>query len=69
MGRYKKAYAERLVSKYVDEIEREKKQIIKNFQDMDLDNADVKNDFALIVNSMVQKCDSLISEISSYSFD
>jgi hypothetical protein len=59
MGRYKEAYAERLVSKYIQEIEKQKTSIMKNFNDMDFANA----------NTMVNTCNSLISEISSYSFD
>jgi flagellar biosynthesis/type III secretory pathway chaperone len=69
MGRYKEAYAERLVSKYIQEIEKQKTSIMKNFNDMDFANANTRDEFESIANSMVNTCNSLISEISSYSFD
>lgn len=66
---YNKQYAEGLASKYINDIERQKKLILKNFNDMDLENADIIEDFEEIIKSIINECDSLIAEIKSYSFN
>lgn len=66
---YNKQYAEGLASKYIKDIERQKKLILKNFNDMDLENADIIEDFEEIIKSIVNECDSLIAEIKSYNFN
>lgn len=66
---YTKGYSERLVANYIEEIEAEKKKIVKNFNDMDFQNAVTKNEFEEIINDMVKNCDQLIENLSSYSFN
>lgn len=67
-NRYKKSYAERLVSNYIEEIERQRNSMRKNFEDMDFVNANARDEFEKIVTCMTDNCNSLINEINGYSF-
>ena len=64
---YDKAYAQRLVASYIEEIEDLKKDIIKNRGDMDLHNADIENEFDDIINDILTKYTNLINEIEQHS--
>lgn len=61
-------YCNRLVNNYVEEIERNKKLIERNFNDMDLENADVLEKYYNIKESMIEKCNDLIAKITRYNF-
>lgn len=64
---YDKAYAQRLVASYIEEIEDLKKDIIKNRGDMDLHNADIENEFDDIIKDILTKYTNLINEIEQHS--
>ena len=66
---YTKAYSERLVCNYTEAIEIQKKKIVKNFEQMDFENAQAKNECSDIVDAMINNCNRLISEIKGYSFN
>lgn len=65
MDRYKKSYANKLMNEYIEELEAIKRDICKNFQDMDLTNASVQNEMEEIIGYITWECDSLISAIES----
>ena len=69
MGREVGSYCNRLVSSYVKYINNQKKYMRKNFEDMDFENADARDEFEAIVENMESKCDVLVSKISSYNFE
>ncbi len=69
MGSASKQYCERLVSNYLNEIESQKKMMEKNFKDMDLENASVRDDIEDLVNEMKCYCDQLKTAISDYKFE
>lgn len=65
--RYTKEYSESLVSGYIQDIECQRDLIIKNFQDMDFTNANIRREFEAIVNDIIRNCNRLIDEIESLS--
>ncbi len=69
MGRVVGSYAKRLQNSYIKYINSQKQYIRKNFEDMDFENADARDEFEAIVESMERNCDTLVSKISSYSFE
>lgn len=69
MGRVVGSYATRLRNNYVKYINAQKAYIRKNFEDMDFENADAREEFESIVESMERNCDALVNKISSYSFE
>lgn len=69
MGRVVGSYAERLQASYIKYINNQKQYIRKNFEDMDFENADARDKFEAIVESMESNCDALVNKISSYSFE
>lgn len=69
MGREKGSYARRLVNSYISYINNQKKYIRKNFEDMDFENADARNEFEAVVETMESDCDALVNKISSYNFE
>lgn len=69
MGQATRDYCNRLVSNYLDEIEKQKGKISKNFGDMDLKNASIQKDMKNVVDEMTSLCDSLKRTLDSYSFE
>ena len=69
MGRVVGSYAERLQNSYIKYINNQKQYIRKNFEDMDFENADARDEFEAIVENMERNCDTLVSKISSYSLE
>ncbi|HEX9062319.1 MAG TPA: hypothetical protein VF941_19280 [Clostridia bacterium] len=67
-GRCSATAARQLIDAYVNEIERQIKSIQKNFNDMDFENADARNEAENIINNMKSNCRSLIDELRSYHF-
>lgn len=63
------SYCYRLVGKYIDEMDRSKKQMEKNFQDMDVKNASIQADMYEVVQDMEQYCDELRRTIANYNFE
>ena len=55
--------ANTLRERYADAVEKEKKSIRKNFNDMDLDNSSVRNEIEDIIDKMEKECKSLISSL------
>ena len=62
-------YYNQLVENYIDDIEKYKYKINKNFNDMDLSNASIQRDIYMVVYEMMKKCDALIAQINSYYFE
>lgn len=58
-----------LISNYIEEINVYKKNMVKNFMDMDFANAVTRNEFGEIVDEMISNCDSLIMKLQEYTFD
>ena len=50
-------------SQYINDIERARRSINKNFREMDLDNASAKDEIEKLVDKMKRECDSLISTL------
>lgn len=69
MGRVVGSYANRLRNSYVNYINTQKKYIRKNFEDMDFENADARDQFEAVIESMEANCDALVNKISGYSFE
>lgn len=69
MGLASSGYCYRLVDNYVEEIESLKKDMTKNFAQMDLQNASVQVEMQEVLDSMTQKCDQLKSSLRSYYFE
>ena len=67
-GRCSADSARRLVKSYVNEAYRQMDKISKNFEDMDFENAEARNEAEGIVENMKASCRSLIEELNSYHF-
>lgn len=65
MDRYKKSYANKLMNAYIEELEDIKRKVQKNFQDMDLANADLQDEMQEIIDGITWECESLRSAIES----
>ncbi len=52
----------------INNLEFARNEIIKNFNDMDLENASVQREIEEIVNEMVSEIDRLIDRIQAISF-
>lgn len=69
MGDYSKSTCESDISGLVDALERAKYGVNKNVGQMDFENCDAKDEMVEIASEMIQICDALITEISSYTFE
>lgn len=69
MGLASSGYCYRLVDNYVEEIESLKKDMTKNFAQMDLQNASVQVEMQEVLDKMTQKCDQLKYSLRSYYFE
>lgn len=67
-NRYSAYEARRLINKYIDDINMCIGEIQRNFDDMDFENADAKEEARAIINNMKAEYSRLINELSSYSF-
>jgi hypothetical protein len=63
------SHCNRLISNYIEEVNVYKKNMVKNFEDMDFKNAVTRNEFGEIVDEMINNCDSLIMKLQEYTFD
>lgn len=63
-----KEEANSIVSKIKQVIEDEKNSIFKDFNDMDLENADVQVHILEVVNEIIKQLDQLSNELDSYTF-
>lgn len=63
-----KAYADKLLQKYISQVEKKKSIIERNFSEMDIENADIQNEFENIKNDMISNCNKLIGELQNYKF-
>ena len=68
MGRFSAYIARRQVDIYANKIQRQIYNIQKNFNDMDFENADARNEAEYIINEMISELRSLLSELNSYRF-
>lgn len=69
MGLASKEYCERLVGKYLAEIDSQEKKMEKNFLDMDLENAKIREDISDVVTDMQKLCERLKTAINTYHFE
>ena len=67
-NRCSKSCAKALINNYIFNIERQKNAIVKNYNDMDLKNADIKQEVEDKVYTMINNCDTLIKIIKGYKF-
>lgn len=65
----KREKAESAASTYVKTIEKYRDDIIKNFNDMDLQNADIKDRFEEIIKEITNECNDLIEHIEGVKFN
>ncbi|MDS0526679.1 hypothetical protein NNC19_13385 [Clostridium sp. SHJSY1] len=65
----KKESAESVASRYIEKIELHRDQIIKNFTDMNIENADAKDYFENIIKDIKKECNDLIDYIHSIRFN
>lgn len=63
-----KAYADKLLQKYISQVEKKRGIIERNFSEMDIENADIENELENIKNDMLNNCDKLIGELQNYKF-
>lgn len=68
MGTYRSSTAKSIIRGYRTDLERMKYDCNKNFNQMDFENADAKNDMQEHVDSIINSCETLLSELSNYSF-
>lgn len=61
--RYKKSYARKKINAMIDEVESIREHLIKDFGDMDLENASVRHEIEEYVNAAVRGCDALAEEL------
>ncbi len=59
--------ARRQINTYVNDIETLIREIQRNFNDMDFENADAREDVDSIITNMKNEYSRLISELNSYS--
>jgi hypothetical protein len=57
-----------LINNYVNTLNSQIESIQKNFNDMDFENVDARNETESIIKNMKAKCASLINELKSYRF-
>lgn len=50
---------------YISVIEEQREKVKKNFQDMDLENATVRDEIEKEANEIVKECNQLISKLQS----
>lgn len=67
-NRCSKSCAKALVNNYVLNIEKQKNAIVKNYNEMDLKNASVKQEIENKVYDIVNNCNILINTIKGYKF-
>lgn len=65
---YTRAYCNRLISNYIEEIEFQIKYIEKNFTQMDFENAVARDECEAIVVNMIKQCNDLINQLDEYNF-
>lgn len=69
MGRCKGSNAANIVSHCIRDLERISRNIQKNYDEMDIENADAQQEIEDIVHQMKGYCSSLIDTLSGYSFE
>lgn len=65
----KKEVAERAAAAYIKTIEKHKNKIRKNFNDMDLENADIRDRFDEVIRNIEKECNDLIAYIEGVRFN
>lgn len=65
----KKEDAETLISGWIREIEEQKAELLRHFDDMDLKNADIREVYRERIEAIRTKCDELIAEMRAYNFN
>ncbi|MDS0527132.1 hypothetical protein NNC19_15685 [Clostridium sp. SHJSY1] len=65
--RYTKEYSQSLVNGYIEDIEKQKKNILQSLKDMDFENNQVRDEFEHIVNKLIGNCNRLIEDIMNHS--
>ena len=68
MGTYKSSTANRIFRGYKSSLERAKYDFNKNFNQMDFENADAREEVREHVAEMIRSCDKLIEKMGSYKF-
>ncbi|NLD48581.1 MAG: hypothetical protein GX660_15570 [Clostridiaceae bacterium] len=66
--RYSAHTAKKLIDLYVNQIETQIALVQKNFNEMDFENADARNNMEDIIKSMKSNYRDLINELRSYHF-
>ncbi len=60
--------ARRFINRCINDIDTVIKEIQRNFNDMDFENADAREEVSGIIANMKTECSRLISELNSYNF-
>jgi hypothetical protein len=66
---YTKEKAQRAALGYIKTIEEHKNKITKNFNDMDLQNADIRDRYEEIIGEITKECNDLIAYIEGIRFN
>lgn len=61
--RYKKSYTNKTLDAYIAEVEAVRDRILKDFTDMDFENASARNEAEDCVQRMAAECDRLLYDI------
>ena len=69
MGRCTGGNANKIVNGCIRDLESIRKNIEKNYNEMDIENANAGEEIEEIVNTMKGYCTQLIDELSGYSFE
>lgn len=65
MGRCCKKYLNRMLDAYVEDLEDIKNRIVKDFTDMDFENATTRTEMQDVVYQMVAHCDNIKNNIEN----
>ncbi len=68
MGKCTAGSARGIVSGCVGEIQQVISDLQKNFDEMDFENADAREEIQELVDNMKRHCQNLISDLNSYHF-
>jgi glucose-6-phosphate-specific signal transduction histidine kinase len=61
-----KEEAKNVIKLYINALNKQIKKILKNFRDMDLENADIEKQMQEIMNNIELECKNLITELQTY---
>lgn len=68
MDKLSKSLADSIIVEYKGYVQEKVNDINKNFGEMDLENANIQDDFQEIIDAMIINCRNMLNEIDQYTF-